>query len=177
MEMLPQPMPVDEALARLAASRAAFAALQPRVEAGQPWPLSQDFGTGLEASWGPPELLAHTCEMLAFWYGEFARIVEAGRTAENGLPFGRDSDDQVRLAIIDRDRRFTLADQFERINDGIARWERTVAAEAAANLGAGNAVGRHPRLGEMTADQVRDRMIVTHLEGHAAQLGEILATG
>jgi len=171
----PPPIPADEALARLAASRAAFAALRPRVEARQPWPLAQDFGTGPEASWGPRELLAHTCEMLSFWYGEFARIVEAGRSAGDGLPFGRDSDDMVRLAIIDRDRRFTLADQFERIDDGIARWERTVEAEAAANPGAGDAVGRHPRLGEMTADQLRGRIIVAHLEGHIAQLEQILA--
>jgi hypothetical protein len=175
METLPPPLPLEEALARLATSRAAFATLRPRVEACEPWPMAQDFGTGPEASWGPRELLAHTCEMLAFWYGEFARIVEAGHAAGDGLPFGRDSEDQVRLAIIDRDRRFTLADQFERIDDGIARWARTISALAAANPQTGAAVGRHPRLGEMSADQLRDRMIVTHLEGHVVQLEQILA--
>jgi hypothetical protein len=174
METLPPPIPADAAIARLEAARAGFAAVRPSVEGRGPWALAPDFGTGPEASWGPRELLAHTCEMLAYWYGEYARVIEAGRAAGDGIPFGRDSDDQVRLAIIDRDRQFTLADQFERIDDGIARWARTVAAQSVAGPGAGTAVGRHPRLGEMTADQVRDRMIVTHLEGHIAQMDEIL---
>jgi hypothetical protein len=175
METLPPPIAAEEALTRLAASRTAFAALRPRVEARQPWALASDFGNGPEASWGPREVLAHTSEMLTFWYGEFARIVEAGRGAGDGLPFGRMAEDAVRIALIDRDRRFTLADLFERIDDGIARWARTVAAQAAANPGAGSAMGSHPRLGTMSADQLRDRMIVTHLEGHSAQLEQILA--
>lgn len=174
MEILPEPMPATEALRRLAASRAAFAAFRPRVESGGPWPLAADVGPGPEASWGPRELLAHTCEVLAYWYGEFERLVEAGRAAGDGLPFGRDSDDAVRFAIIERDRRFTIADQFERIDHGISRWERVVAVRGQA---AGTAVGRHPLLGEMTADQLRDRMIVTHLEGHVAQMDQILASG
>ncbi len=175
METLPAPIPAEEALARLAASRASFAALLPRVEAGGPWPLAPDFGNGPEASWGPREVLAHTSEMLGFWYGEFARIIEAGRAASDGLPFGRMAEDAVRIALIDRDRRYTVADLFERINDGIARWERTVAAQAAGNPEAGAAMGSHPRLGTMSADQLRDRMVVTHLEGHIAQLEQSLA--
>jgi hypothetical protein len=175
METPPPPIPADEALARLAASRTAFAALCPRVEARQPWAIAPDFGNGPEASWGPREVLAHTSEMLGYWYGEFARIVEDGRAAGEGLLFGRVAEDEVRIALIDRDRRFTLADLFERIDDGIARWERAVAGKATTNLGARDAVGRHPSLGEMTADQVRDRMIVTHLEDHITQLEQILA--
>jgi hypothetical protein len=174
METPPAAIPADEALARLAVSRAAFAALRPRVEARQ-WPLAPDFGNGPEASWGPREVLAHTAEMLSFWYGEFARIIEAGRPASDGLPFGRMAEDAVRIALIDRDRRFTVVDLFERIDSGIARWERTVAAQAAANPAAGAAMGGHPLLGTMSADDLRDQMVVTHLEGHIRQLEAILA--
>ncbi len=165
-------LPRADAVTRLAASRAALAAIAPRVIAGGPWPLAERFGTEPEASWGPRELLAHLNEMLPFWLGECGRIVEAASHAGGPLPFGRVSDDQVRVGIIERDRRFPLADLFERIDDGIARWERRVASTTDEE---GARVGLHPRNGEMTADAVRDRMIVTHLEDHVVQLREILA--
>lgn len=165
-------LPILDALARLADSRAGFAAIRPRVEAREPWPLAEKFGAEPEASWGPRELLAHICEMLPFWLGEHGRIVEAGRAPGDGLPFGRTADDALRVAIIERDRTFPLPDLFERIDDGIARWERRAAATTAE---AGASVGLHPRMGETTADGVRDRMIVTHLEDHLVQLEGILA--
>ena len=76
--MTDQPLPMTDPSSRLAASRAAFAALHPRVAAGGPWPLAAHFGTEPEASWGPREVLAHTAEMLPYWLGEFERLVEAG---------------------------------------------------------------------------------------------------
>ena len=162
------------ATARLAASRVAYLAIRPRVEEGGPWPLAVDFGTGPEASWGPREVLAHLAEMLAFWYGEHGLIVEAGRRPGDAVPFGRTSGDAVRLAILERDRAFPVGDLFDLVDDGIARWERRAAATSEAQ---GALVGLHPRNGEMTADEVRDQMIVVHLEGHLAQLEEILARG
>lgn len=157
----------SDAIARLAVLRAAYAAIRPRVEAGGPWPLAEDFGTGPEASWGPPEVLAHLAEMLPFWYGQHGTITRAGRGRGDGIDFGRTSNDPVRIAVLERDRRFPLGDLFDLVDDGIARWERRLAATTDE---AGAAVGQHPRLGEMTADQLRDRMVVTHLEEHLAQL-------
>lgn len=159
------------ALARLAASRDAFAALRPRIVAGAPWPLAERFGTEPEASWGPREVLAHTAEMLPFWLGEFERIVEAGRVPGDPLPFGRVAGDPLRLGILERDRTLPLRELFDRIDAGIARWELRLAGGA---VGEGTAVGLHPRLGETTADVVRDRFVVAHLEDHVAQLEEIL---
>jgi hypothetical protein len=161
-----------DALARLAASRAAFAALAPRVIAGDPWPLAEHFGAEPEASWGPREVLAHLVEMLPYWLGEFGRIVEAASPVGDPIPFGRQSGDPVRIAVLARDRRFPLDDLFERVDEGIARWQRRVARTTVAE---GARTGLHPRDGEMTADGVRDHMIVVHLEGHLAQLEEILA--
>lgn len=167
------PAPAADPSSRLAASRNAFAALLPQVVASEPWPLASAFGTEPEASWGPREVLAHTAEMLPYWLGEFERIVEAGRGAGDGLPFGRVAGDALRIGILERDRTLPLRELFDRIDAGIARWERRLAGGAA---GEGSAVGLHQRLGEMTADQVRDRFVIAHLEEHASQLATILAS-
>jgi hypothetical protein len=170
--MTDEPTPVADLSSRLAAARVAIAALRPRVEAGGPWPLADHFGTEPEASWGPREVLAHTAEMLSYWIGEYARVVEAGRPAGDGLPFGRLATDMLRIGVLERDRSLPLRELFDRIDAGIARWERRAAD---AQPGDGEAVGVHPRLGEMTADALRDRFVVIHLEEHVAQLEELLA--
>lgn len=165
---------VPDPSARLAASRAAYAALRPLIESREPWPLAEDFGTGPEASWGAREVLAHTAEMLPFWLGEFERIVVARRGAGVAQPFGRTAADALRIGILERDRTLPLRELFDRIDAGIERWERRLATGIA---GEGNAVGIHSRLGELTADQVRDRFVIVHLDEHLAQLREILAAG
>ena len=70
------PIPDDEVRERLARARTTFAALRPRVVAGEPWPLADDFGAGPEASWGAREVLSHTAEMLPYWLGEMERVVD-----------------------------------------------------------------------------------------------------
>ena len=170
--MTDQPPAIADPSSRLAAARTAFAALGPRVEAGGPWPLADSFGTEPEASWGPREVLAHTAEMLSYWMGEYARVVEAGQPAGDGLPFGRLATDMLRIGVLERDRSLPLRELFDRIDAGIARWERRTAD---ARPGDGEAIGVHPRLGEMTADQLRDRFVVTHLDEHVVQLEALLA--
>ncbi len=166
------PRPYVSAIERLRDLRAAYAALQEPVTARAPWPLAVDSGSGPEASWGPPEVLAHLGEMLPFWLGEYERIAEASRAPGDGEPFGRNSGDIVRQAILDRDRTVPLRELFARIDAGIGRWEQRLAD---AEPGEGSAVGLHPRLGEMTADGVLERMILAHLEEHRVQLEAILA--
>jgi DinB superfamily len=165
---------VGSRASRLAASRAAIAALQPRVTAGEPWPLSADAGHGPEAAWGPRESLAHLAEMLPYWLGEYERLVEAGRSPGDGLPFGRVASDPVRIGILERDRTVPLAELFARIDLWIERWEHRLAA---ARAGEGSAVGLHPSRGEMTADALVERMILAHLEEHLDQLEGILGAG
>ncbi len=164
-------VPVPNSAARLAAARAAFMSLAPRVAAGEPWPLADDIGTGPEASWGPREVLAHLAEMLPYWLGEYERIVEARRGPGDGVPFGRLGSDPVRIGILERDRTVPLHELFARIDLWIERWEHRLAS---AKSGEGALVGVHPVRGEMTADRVRDTMIVTHLEEHITQLEGIL---
>jgi hypothetical protein len=142
------------------------------VTAGEPWPLAEHFGSEPEASWGPREVLAHTAEMLPYWLGEYERLVEGGRRPGDAVPFGRVSTDLLRVGILERDRSLPLRALFDRIDDGISRWEQRLEAGSA---GEGDAVGLHPRLGEMTADALRDRFVLDHLEEHVAQLEDLVA--
>jgi len=170
------PAPPDNStqVAHLAAARQAFANLRPRVVAGDPWALAEDFGIGPEASWGPREVLAHTAEMLPFWLGQYERIIEAGLGPGNPVPFGRTADNALRLGILEHDRVLPLRELFDRIDAGIERWERRLSA-AVAQPGEDQAVGLHPRDGVVPATFVRDHFIVHHLDDHIAQLEEILA--
>jgi DinB superfamily len=160
---------VADARERLAASRRAYEGLRPRVAAGEPWPLAVAFGTEPEASWGPREVLAHVAEMLPYWLGELERIVEG---APGPVPFGRVSEDPVRIGILARDRTLPLRVLFDRIDAGLAAWSArldTLTPEERAM------VGLHPRLGEMSVEQLPEQFVVGHAEGHIQQLEETLA--
>lgn len=166
------PPPTADPSSRLRASRVAIGALRAPVAAGDPWPLAEAFGTEPEASWGPREVLAHTAEMLPYWLGEYERVVEAGpRAAAGPAPFGRTADDALRIGVLERDRTLPLRELFARIDAGIDRWERRLGEAGAEDE---DALGRHSKLGEMTAAQVRDRFVVAHLEEHVRQLQEVL---
>ena len=156
---------------RIESAAGAFVAIGPELEARGPWPLAIDFGTGPEASWGPPEVLAHVSEMLPYWLGEIERIVEAPAGADP-VPFGRVSGDPVRLAIIGRDRSVPNRELLARISsDG-----RRVAARLRSIEGAGAdaRTGLHPRIGEMTLPDIGERFLATHVGEHVLQLREIL---
>ena len=156
---------------RIAAARTAYAELAPRVMAGEPWQLAEDYGTGPEASWGPREVLAHVEEMLPFWLGEMERVIDGDGTTP--MPFGRTADDAVRLGIIDRDRSLPLRVLFQRVDDGLRAWEQRLPTLTDGERGR---IGVHPRLGEMPAPAILDRFITGHAEDHIAQLNDILAT-
>lgn len=156
---------------RLQAAAAAILDLQGRVERGAPWPLAELFGTEAEASWGPPELLAHLEEMLPFWLGEVERIL-AG-TADAPVPFGRVATDVVRIGIIGRDRTVPLRELFARVGADSSRL-----AARMRELGDTDVVrqGLHPKLGVMTVGELLERFVAGHLEEHVTQFREILGT-
>src|SRR3954469_8144783 len=156
-------------LDRLAAARAAYVDLRPRVIAGDPWPLAEDFGTGPEASWGPREVLAHVEEMLPYWLGELERIVDG---APKPVPFGRVSENPVRIGILERDRTLPLRVLFDRIDAGLDAWSERLAVLTADERAM---VGRHPRLGELAVERLPEQFVVGHAEGHIQQLEETLA--
>ena len=149
--------------------RAAYAALAPRVIAGEPWALAAAFGTEPEASWGPREVLAHVEEMLPFWLGEMERIVDG--PLPGPTPFGRVADDAVRIGLIERDRTLPIRVLFARVDAGMRAWSERLASLTAAER---TRVGLHPRLGEVPVDRMLERFVLGHAEDHVAQLEEIL---
>jgi len=159
----------DTVAARLDRAAARLAAIRPQVLAGAPWPLAEHFGTEPEAAWGPPEVLAHVSEMLAFWRGELERILDA---RDGPVPFGRVATDPLRIGLIARDRTLPPGLLFDRIAAGVEAWRHRLAAlreEDAVRRGA------HPTLGELSVASMIDRFVVGHLEEHVAQLDRVLA--
>ena len=160
-------LPTD--LDRIARLRTTYADLAPRVIGGEPWPLADDFGTGPEASWGPPEVLAHLAEMLPFWLGELERVVTGDGSAP--VPFGRLGEDATRLGSIEQGRRLPATELFARVDAGLTAWAARLPGLGAADLAK---VGLHPRSGEMTVAAMPDRFVIGHAEDHAMQLERTL---
>jgi len=165
---------LDDQAARVDAAAREILDLQPRVEAGAPWPLAEVYGTEVEASWGPPELLAHLEEMLPFWLGETERILDGAPDGppDAAVPFGRVASDPVRIGVIGRDRTVPLRELFTRLEADAARVARRMRALSDAETAR---VGRHPTQGELTVGQLFERFVTSHLEGHLDQFREILA--
>jgi hypothetical protein len=161
---------LDDQAGRLEAAVAAMLELRPRIEAGAPWPMAELYGPEPEASWGPPELLAHVEEYLPYWLGEIESVLASPTGAPT--PFGRVATDAVRIGIIGRDRALPLRELFSRIEAGTpriaARLRELTEAEA-------NRIGLHPARGEMTVREMLEPFLVGHTEGHVSQLQEILA--
>ncbi len=161
---------MTEALDRLRAARAAYAGLHAPVAAGEPWPLATAFGTEPEAAWSPRETLAHVAEMLPYWLGELERVVD-GAPGGPPVPFGRISDDPVRIGFIGRDRTLPLRVLFGRVDAGLRDWEDRLGSLTPDE---GDRIGAHPRLGEMPAGLILERFVIGHAEDHISQLETIL---
>ena len=154
---------------RLEAAAAAIMSLRGDVLA-RSWPLAADYGTGPEASWGPPEVLAHVQEYLRYWLGEIERVIAA--PGPGAVPFGRIADDPVRIGVIGRDRTVPLGELFARIDADarrVAARLRELSEEEAAR------VGLHPTRGELSVRDQLEPFLVGHTEGHVVQLREALA--
>ena len=163
---------LDELADRLDKGVEAMIELGPQLAAGEPWPPADVVGPGPESSWGPREVLAHVAEMLPFWMGEIELILDAGGGGEPPA-FGRLEADELRVAIITRDRAFPARELLGRVEaEGrrVARRLRALGEDDA------EAVGRHTTRGDLSVRDIAERLIVGHLEGHVTQLRETLAT-
>lgn len=155
---------------RLEAAVGAILAHRDRVERAGPWPLAEMYGTEAEASWGPPELLAHLDEMLRYWLGEIERILDGPPDA--AVPFGRVASDAVRIGVIGRDRTVPLRELFARLDADRAR---VAARLRELTLEESGRRGLHPARGELSVVDIVERFVVGHLEEHVSQLRAILA--
>jgi hypothetical protein len=155
-------------IARMTSAAAAIDALRGPIQARQPWPMGPVTGDGPEAEWGPPEVLAHTAEMLQYWLGEMERVL-AG--SPEPVPFGRIASDPLRTLTIERDRTLPTGELINRIQSTVGRYAARMPQLSAEDWARR---GLHPRLGEMTVAAMLERFVVTHLDEHAIQLTESL---
>lgn len=159
---------VDDLADRLDRGLEAMLELGPQLAAGEPWGIDGVVAPGPESTWGPREVLAHVAEMLPFWLGEIELILDSGGGAEP-LGFGRLEADDLRIAIITRDRQFPARELLGRVEvEGrrVARRLRAFSDDDAATL------GRHVTRGDLSVRDIAERLIVSHLEGHVSQLRE-----
>lgn len=163
----------DTLLQRMHDGAARLAATRPGVVDGTPWPLAERFDDAPEASWGPPEVLAHVAEMIPYWQGEMERIL-ASAASDGPVPFGRVATDTIRLGILERDRSLPPGELYGRIDNALERFGRRLSTLTDADR---TRVGLHPRRGEMTIPQIAETFVVTHLADHAVQLEGILGLG
>jgi len=164
---------MDDLADRLEAAAEAMVELGPGLAAGEPWPLTDIYGPGPESSWGPREVLAHVSEMLPYWMGEIELILDAGGGSEPPA-FGRTEADDLRVAIIGRDRGFPARELLGRVEVEARRIARRFRALSEADAGS---AGRHVTRGDLTVGEIAERFLVTHIEGHVVQLREVLAAG
>ena len=169
---------LDAQASRLEAAASAILALRERVERAGSWPLAELYGTEAEASWGPPELLAHLEEMLPYWLGEIERILDGppdgppSGPPDIAVPFGRVASDDVRIGVIGRDRTVPLRELFARLAADAARVASRLRELSHDEAGRR---GLHPVRGELTIVDIVERFLVGHLEEHVGQLRAILA--
>ncbi len=158
-------------VARLRAASRGFGEFRSELEAGRPWPLHDvEHDAGPESEWGPTEVLAHVTEMLPFWLGEVARILDG---SPEPVPFGRTATDRLRVLTIERDRTLPPAELLDRIDAAVERYARRLTGMTTADFGRR---GRHPTLGEMSVGDILERFVTSHAEGHVVQLSETLGS-
>ena len=162
---------LDDLAGRLEQAIEAMVELGAQLAAGEPWRQADVVGPGPESSWGPREVLAHVSEMLPFWMGEIELILDAGGGSEPPA-FGRLEADELRVAIITRDRAFPARELLGRVEAEGRRVARRLRALGDADA---DAPGRHVTRGDLSVREIAERFIVSHIEGHVTQLRETLA--
>lgn len=163
---------------RLEAAASAMNQMGAAIAAHEPWPLTETYGPGPESEWGPPEVLAHAAEMIPYWLGEIELIVAAGVDAADAAAgteppgFGRLEGDALRVQIIGRDRTFPARELLGRIDVEARRAAIRFKGLSDAEAGC---LGRHVTRGDLSIEDIAERLLVGHLEGHVTQLRDLVA--
>ena len=160
---------IDDLERRIRDAGSSLADLREPLIAGEPWPLSERWGTEPEADWGPREVLAHVSEMLPYWTDQLQGVI-AGDSA-TAVPFGRIASDPSRLARIDVERQQPVGEILDAIAAGLDEAAAFAAGPATEHA---DRLGLHSTRGEITIRASVERFFVTHLEEHVEQLRSIL---
>jgi hypothetical protein len=162
---------MNDLAGRLRDAGSALLGLREALVAGEPWPLSDAWGTEPEADWGPRELLGHVDEMLTYWVEQLGLVLGAD-PAGPPLAFGRVASDQSRLDRIAADRAKPAGPLLDEIGRGVDAAATFIDGLSASDL---ERVGQHPSRGEITVGAGLEAFLVGHLADHVEQLRGILA--
>jgi len=152
---------------RLRTARDRVIKLRGRIEMSKPAP--DDLPRSRE--WVARETLAHIDELLPYWLGEIERVL-AG--TKEPVPFGRTSNDLIRLMTVDRDRTLPVGELYGRLDAGLDRVVRRMLELDDRQCGRR---GLHPQRGEMTIQEIVEVMLAGHIEEHCEQLTGSLDKG
>ena len=112
--------------------------------------------------WPVMSTLSHVAEILPYWAHQAELIARSPGTA-----FGRTHDDAGRIGAIEQHRRDSLDATVARIRAGLAESVSTLRGLPTDGWAR---AGQHPTRGSMTAEQVIDKLLLDHVEEHAAQV-------
>lgn len=88
------------------------------------------------------------------------------------MPFGRLATDDVRTAVLGRDRSLPVAELLSRIDADADRLEQRLRGLTEVGL---DRRGLHPRRGEQSVRELLERFVVDHLDEHLRQLRPLLS--
>lgn len=160
----------ESLVARLDVIEARLAA---HTDSERPGLTRADEGTG--ERWEAGQVWAHLAEFPAYWVGQIRAILAARAGGEpEPIPFGRTKADPGRAAAIEARRRDDPPALLRDVRAGIG-----AAATLCRSLSneEWQASGAHPTVGAMALPAIVERMVVIHLEEHAAQLDELAGGG
>jgi len=152
--------------------RAVQARLAAHAAAGAP-PGLTDPDPGATERWEAGQVWAHLAEFPPYWAAQLQLVVDGwlGQDLAEGpreaVRFGRTKADAERIAAIERDRHVDPPALLARVTREIASLADQLDGLSAA---AWQALGAHPRLGEMSVPQIVEEFVVGHLEEHVDQL-------
>jgi hypothetical protein len=149
---------------RLRNARDRLVRLRGRVDMSKPAP--EDLPRSRD--WVARETLAHIDELLPYWLGEIERVLAGTREP---VPFGRTSNDLIRLLTVDRDRTLPVGELYVRLDAGLDRVVRRLLEFDDRQC---SRKGLHPQRGEMTVEQIVEVMLAAHVEEHCEQLAASL---
>jgi hypothetical protein len=122
--------------------------------------------------WEAGQVWAHMAEFVPYWQRQVESVI--GGYDGDAVPFGRTKEDPGRIAGIEMGRHEAIRQFVARVHDSMEDLKQYLAGRTSAEW---NAVGLHPRRGEMDVEAIVGTFVVDHLEEHADQLESLASDG
>jgi hypothetical protein len=121
--------------------------------------------------WGRAEVLGHVAELIPYWHGEVAKVLDAGG---GGVPFGRVKATPERVARIEEHSR---RDPSSLLADARAAFDALCSTLRSLPESSFALTGTHQTKGPMTVAAIVEEFLAAHLEEHADQLEALAELG